>query len=196
MPLSFVAFLTFILPLVIGLNCASPDALPTGQRPVEINVTGVEKALHARINHERTQRNIDALGWNNALARIAQQHSQHMAEADFFSHQSPDGLSPTERARNAGFECIIELEGGQRIGVGENIFTSYTYHSYTSSVVNGEEIIEFNWKTEEELADEIVRNWMKSTGHRKNMLRPDYAEEGIGIFITAQNQLLVTQKLC
>lgn len=52
------------------------------------------------------------LNWSSALASAAQQHSRSMANRDYFSHQGPDGDSPFDRARDAGFR------GRQ---VGENI---------------------------------------------------------------------------
>ncbi|WP_342244996.1 CAP domain-containing protein [Pseudomonas sp. OTU5201] len=53
-----------------------------------------------------------ALTWSTALGKAAQQHSRSMANRDYFSHNGPDGDSPFDRARAAGFK------GRQ---VGENI---------------------------------------------------------------------------
>lgn len=52
------------------------------------------------------------LAWNAALGNAAQRHSRSMATRDFFSHNDPNGDSPFDRARAAGYR------GRQ---VGENI---------------------------------------------------------------------------
>ncbi|WP_044871672.1 CAP domain-containing protein [Pseudomonas sp. LFM046] len=52
------------------------------------------------------------LTWSSALGSAAQQHSRSMAKRDYFSHEGPDGDSPFDRARAAGYR------GKQ---VGENI---------------------------------------------------------------------------
>ncbi len=52
------------------------------------------------------------LAWSSALGSAAQRHSRSMAERDYFSHNDPNGDSPFDRARAAGYR------GKQ---VGENI---------------------------------------------------------------------------
>ncbi|MNF44108.1 Cysteine-rich secretory protein family protein [compost metagenome] len=52
------------------------------------------------------------LTWSSALGTAAQQHSRSMANRDYFSHNDPNGDSPFDRARAAGYR------GRQ---VGENI---------------------------------------------------------------------------
>ncbi|CAD5108610.1 CAP domain-containing protein [Zestomonas carbonaria] len=52
------------------------------------------------------------LTWNAALGSAAETHSRAMANGNFFSHRSSDGLTPSDRAELAGYS-------GQQIG--ENI---------------------------------------------------------------------------
>jgi uncharacterized protein YkwD len=52
------------------------------------------------------------LTWNAALGAAAQGHSRAMAYGNYFAHQDPDGDSPADRARGAGYR-------GRQIG--ENI---------------------------------------------------------------------------
>ncbi|NBA98026.1 CAP domain-containing protein [Pseudomonas sp. R5(2019)] len=52
------------------------------------------------------------LSWNSALKTAALGHSRSMATGDYFAHQGPDGESPYDRARAAGYR-------GRQIG--ENI---------------------------------------------------------------------------
>lgn len=79
------------------------------------------QALLALINSARAQTRqcgadtfapAPALAWNALLAGVAEAHSRDMATRNFFSHHSPDGRTPGDRAELAGY-------AGSRIG--ENI---------------------------------------------------------------------------
>ncbi|MNQ81546.1 Cysteine-rich secretory protein family protein [compost metagenome] len=52
------------------------------------------------------------LAWNSALGSAAQGHSRAMANGNYFAHRDPDGETPADRARDAGYR-------GRQIG--ENI---------------------------------------------------------------------------
>lgn len=52
------------------------------------------------------------LAWNHQLLQAAREHSNNMAQNDYFSHQRPDGSSPAQRIRAAGYNSSY---------VGENI---------------------------------------------------------------------------
>jgi len=51
------------------------------------------------------------LRWNDKLAAVASAHSADMAVRNYFSHTTPEGLSPSDRGQAAGYGP----------GVGENI---------------------------------------------------------------------------
>lgn len=79
------------------------------------------KALLAQVNAARAkprmcgrQRFAAArpLSWNAALGTAAQGHSRAMARDNYFAHRDPDGDTPADRARDAGYR-------GRQIG--ENI---------------------------------------------------------------------------
>ena len=94
-------------------------------RPVLDNQMGdprsVSKALLAQVNAARAkprmcgrQRFAAArpLAWNASLGAAAQGHSKAMAYGNYFAHRDPDGDTPADRARAAGYR-------GRQIG--ENI---------------------------------------------------------------------------
>ena len=85
------------------------------------------------------------------LQRAAELHSLDMATRDFFEHQNPDGVQPDARIVRQGYPPIL---------VGENLAWGETVKS--SPAV-------------------IVSMWMKSPGHRANILEPGYREIGIGM---------------
>lgn len=85
------------------------------------DVRSADKSLLAQVNAARATprmcgyRRFAAarpLSWSNALGTAAQGHSRAMARENYFAHQDPDGETPADRARVAGFR-------GRQIG--ENI---------------------------------------------------------------------------
>ncbi|WP_411148673.1 CAP domain-containing protein [Streptomyces sp. A30] len=67
------------------------------------------------VNDERAKVGCSAVAANSALADLAQDFSEDMAERGFFDHTDPDGQSPWDRAAKAG---ITDL-GGENIARGQ-----------------------------------------------------------------------------
>lgn len=111
------------------------------------------------INQERSSRGIDPLQLELRLNDSSEDYSQLMLEQDFFSHTGPGGSSPGDRMRDAGFV----FSGGWAWG--ENLA----------------------WQSERGapgLADDVANlhaSLMNSSGHRANILNPNYEVIGIGI---------------
>ena len=91
----------------------------------------------------------------------------------YFSHDSPAGLDPTDRALAAGYPC----DKGDSYGLAENIFNV----SNTALHAN--------------IADEIVTGWMNSPGHRQNMLDPSFDRIGVGVTFKGRT-VYATQNFC
>jgi uncharacterized protein YkwD len=54
------------------------------------------------VNEQRAGAGCKALTADPALTRLAQAHSDDMAERDYFDHKTPDGSTPWDRAGKAG----------------------------------------------------------------------------------------------
>lgn len=54
------------------------------------------------VNAHRETVGCPALAWNASVTAVAQAHSVDMMDRDYFSHTSPDGLSPFDRLAEAG----------------------------------------------------------------------------------------------
>lgn len=67
------------------------------------------------VNEERSKVGCSPVSANSALAELAQDFSEDMAERGFFDHTDPDGASPWDRAAKAG---ITDL-GGENIARGQ-----------------------------------------------------------------------------
>ncbi len=163
----------------------------------DIDIEALELRVHELINKERSKKKIAALAHTEGLVRLARSHSADMAVRDYVAHINPEGDSPTDRAAKANFECKTKsFEGVFPTGIGENIFMSYLYENYEVLIVDGIESRTYNWKSFDEMADEIVSQWMGSRGHRENILRKDYHYGGIGIATNTNYQIFVTQTFC
>lgn len=157
-----------------------------------LNTGQLERRIHELTNEARRRNGRPPLVWNEQLARIARGHSQDMAVNGYFSHTNKKGQDPTERARQADFICRIESGGRIYTGVAENIAASWTYSRWTSYG----NVRSYEWKTLEELAAETVNGWMNSSGHRANILARVPRSEGIGVAVTRQGRVTITQNFC
>ncbi|SDY31919.1 Uncharacterized conserved protein YkwD, contains CAP (CSP/antigen 5/PR1) domain [Geodermatophilus africanus] len=65
---------------------------------------GAEAAVLALVNQARAAAGCGAVTADPALAAVARAHSADMRDRDYFSHASPEGLSPFDRAEQAGID--------------------------------------------------------------------------------------------
>ena len=124
-------------------------------RPVPANAAQVRAATLCLINAQRARNGRAPLTENAVLQRAAELHSLDMAKRKFFEHPDPDGVQPDARIVHQGYPPIL---------VGENLAWGELAESTPAK---------------------IVSMWMKSPGHRANMLEPGYREIGIGFAFEA-----------
>jgi len=151
----------------------------------------LEKWIHTLINRERGKHDLSTLAMDDVLARIARGHSKDMASRRYFSHDSPEGRDFSFRYRQEGYTCSLRIGNTVHIGA-ENIFLNVRFNSVTT--VNGEAY--YDWNSEEQIAETTVRGWMDSPGHRKNILTPHWRSEGIGVFLSPDDKIYITQNFC
>lgn len=117
-----------------------------------------EQYLLELINAERAKVGAQPLAFDNDLSEAAENHDKWMLAADVFSHTGSGGSSPTTRMKAAGYT----LSGSW--ATGENIAWATT-RAPTGYV------------------DEVKllhTNLMNSSGHRANILNPNFREVGLG----------------
>lgn len=117
-----------------------------------------EQYLLELINAERAKVGAQPLAFDNDLSEAAEAHDQWMLATDTFSHTGSGGSSPTTRMKSAGYT----LSGSW--ATGENIAWATT-RAPTGYV------------------DEVKllhTNLMNSSGHRANILNPNFREVGLG----------------
>ena len=107
------------------------------------------------INGERRAHGVRTVRTDAKLYRAAIRHSRDMVANRYFAHESRSGARFSARIARTGW-----MVGRGRWAVGENL----GWGSGTQATPRS-----------------IVAAWMKSAGHRKNLLDPRYRVIGIGI---------------
>lgn len=110
------------------------------------------------------------------LDAVAQGHAADMAARGYYSHNSLRGLDPTGRARVAGYPFWKYTIFS---GIAENIWVSWSHRAHVDAA-----------------AREAVRAWMRSPGHRQNILEGRYGRLGVGVAISRHGSLYAVQNFC
>jgi len=130
-----------------------------------VAATDLEKRAFELTNAARVDNGLGPLVWDPELCQMARMHSENMARLGFFSHVNPGGLRMTDRARALGIAHFRVL--------GENI-------AYNQGFADP--------------AGFAVQEWLLSPGHRANILRAEFQQSAIGIFVAADGTVYLTQE--
>jgi uncharacterized protein YkwD len=90
-----------------------------------------------------------------------------MAKRNYFDHISPEGRDFLHRYRQGGYQCSVPVADTVHMGA-ENIASNNLYDSVTT--VDGKAF--YDWNSQTKIAETTVQGWLKSPGHRKNILTP------------------------
>ncbi len=110
------------------------------------NIVSAEESLFCLVNSYRDQEGRSTLEPDPSLANAARVHSREMAARDYFSHDSPTGLDPFERAAAAGYPADA--------GLGENLAFAQPATPRT--------LFDAWQKSEEHDATMLDRSWLTS----------------------------------
>jgi uncharacterized protein YkwD len=127
--------------------------------PTAGNLAEVRAAVLCMHNRDRAARGLPQLKEDAKLRAAAEGHSADMVAEGYFSHDALDGDDMVDRILRAGY-----ARGAAAWSLGENI--AYGSGELASAV-------------------QIHRAWMRSPGHRANVLRRRFREIGIGIVLGA-----------
>jgi uncharacterized protein YkwD len=76
-----------------------------------------EKYMFALVNKERTSRGLKGLIFDDSLRDVGRSHCEDMFKRGYFSHYTPEGLSPFDRMDQAG---IVYIAAGENIALAPN----------------------------------------------------------------------------
>ena len=185
-----IVFIIFLcMPGITGYaQSQKKDASPS---KADLDVTRLEKKINTAINRERAKNGLPPLLWDESLHKVARKHSQDMVDRNFFSHSDPDGRGFHDRYEAGGFECEIRVGNTTYMGA-ENISQDVLYRSRL--YIDDEK--SYTWNSEDEIANSVVKHWMSSGAHRKNILTPYFKRHGIGVALSADGKVYVTENFC
>jgi len=171
-----------LLSFFLLLTAAKPD----------VQVSSLEKRILEQVNAERQKAGLKPLLADPKLVEIARSHSKDMANRHYMAHVNPDGLAPTDRARTAGYVCRETAGRYTYSGIAENI---YQNNLYRRAITTGAQTV-YEWNTENMIATTSVTGWMQSSGHRANILGSHYAKTGVGVAVSSDQKVYITQDFC
>ncbi len=157
-----VAALLACVPLALpGAAIAAPTCADAAVVPDGANADVLREATLCLLNVERTTRGLKPLRSHSQLGKAARAHSANMVGAGFFDHVCPRGSTVNSRVRGG----TSYLRGPiRRWALSENI----------------------GWGTGElATPQQMVRMWMDSSEHRRNILRRRFRHVGIGVVMGA-----------
>jgi uncharacterized protein YkwD len=189
-------FLVLTATLILLGACAGTQpsgevAIPPVRDRPRISIPGLEQRIHALINKERQGHGLSKLRWDESLSKIARKYSADMAKRSYFSHYSPEGHNFSYRYKQAEYSCAVPVGATIYMGA-ENIFQNNLY----DQIVYVDGVPHYDWNSMEKIAETTVQGWMNSPGHRKNILTPHWINEGIGVAISPDDKVYITQNFC
>ena len=128
-----------------------------------------EPMIFELVNEERRKAGVQPLEWAEPLARAARLHVEECARLNTASHTGADGSGIGDRARRQGWNGNGSF--GENIGGGGS----------------GGAVSDYNPATPKQ----AVSRWMGSTGHRNNILNPEYKYAGVGAALPVGDGLSV-----
>ena len=131
--------------------CPAASAVPATAAAADRS----ERSLLCLINRERARAGLRPLRPNRCLARAAAGHVRDMVRHRYFAHTSRDGRSFARRIRATGYAPPTA-----RWTVGENLAWG--------AAPAGDPA----W---------VVRAWLRSPGHRANLLSARFRDAGVGV---------------
>lgn len=158
------AFFGFYLALVIGVfGLWAMQPLRAGQEEFAHTVA---QEVFAQVNALRAESKIPPLTEDGTLSSLAGAHSIDMLSKKYFSHYDTTGCNSS---------CRLHLAAYHAQASGENIYITHEYS-----------------KTPEEIARELIAQWVKNPRQKKNLLNPAFTHSGVGV-ATRVGALYVTE---
>jgi uncharacterized protein YkwD len=148
----------FATALVASLALAAPSAQAANcpgadQLPLLSTTASAKAATLCLLNEERAANGIAPLRSQPTLEAAATSYAQSMVDQRFFAHVNPSGQTIDERLASY-------ITGTRSYTIGENLAWGQSVLGTPVATVNA---------------------WMRSPGHRENILNADFEEIGVGI---------------
>lgn len=143
-------------PEILPEPTLSANGKPELQPPSSEKLAKLEKDILEEINVVRAVEGLKALAWNERAASAARKYAKELVEQERFAHTGAEGSNIHDRLRAEGLFEFVANENLAQLSFDGDLPKS-------SQVVNG---------------------WLKSPGHRSNILDVDglYSHAGLGAY--------------
>lgn len=135
---------------------SSAACAAAGAHPRAVSTAVIRNATLCLLNAERRKRGLRPLRHNRRLATAASRHARDMVRHKYFSHRSRSGATFVDRILRTRY---VRSRRGHWV-LGENLAWGSGRYATPAS---------------------IVRSWMRSPGHRRNILDRRFREIGIAL---------------
>ncbi|MEA5270478.1 CAP domain-containing protein [Clostridium perfringens] len=118
-------------------------------------IAQIEQMIFNKVNEERAKAGVAPLSYSNTMQKYARIKSEDMGLRKYFSHEDPNGQLITAK---------MKADGVSYNAWGENI-----------AYLGG-------YSGDSNIANKFMTNWMNSSGHRANILSPNFTSIGVGVY--------------
>lgn len=148
----------FATVVVASLALTAPSAHAANcpgadQLPLLSTTASAKSATLCLLNNQRAGQNLAPLRSQSTLESAATSYAQSMVDQRFFAHVSPSGQTLDDRLASY-------ITGARSYSIGENLAWGQSVLGTPAATVNA---------------------WMRSQGHRDNILNANFDEIGVGI---------------
>jgi len=147
--------LALALVLILPAGASAAGCRGAHLRPTAKNGVAMRHATLCLLNRQRARYGLARLREQRVLGKVAARYSRLMVREGFFAHVSPSGSTMVARVERTSY-----LRGVRAWSLGENLAWGAGGSATPAR---------------------IVRAWMHSPGHRRNILDGSYREIGIGV---------------
>lgn len=149
----FIIVILFVHFFAVG---QSFKGIPSGKENPIIQNLAFEKEVLSLVNNIRIKHQLKPVAWQEDLAKAARYHAQDMAFDDYMEHATFDYKNRKLLKVCGTFDRIEKF-----------IEMSYLAENISAGKAT---------------AKETIAAWMKSKGHRKNIINPNFKYLGVGYF--------------
>lgn len=163
MPRTLGQAIGFVLGFWLALQL-SPMLVKTARgEEIDAELARLEATLFEEVNAARLRHHLIPLQRSPEADHVARAHALDMARRGYLSHDAPEGSNPVDRLESGG------LRGFSLAA--ENI----------------------GWTDRHDPTREILRGWLESAVHRRNLLSAPFNTTGLGIARAPDGALVYTQ---
>jgi uncharacterized protein YkwD len=146
-----------------ALMLAATPVLPGSNPESESKLRKLEQQIFRMVNDARNENQAPQLCWKEELASEARRHAGNMVARRFFSHDDPKRGEISKRLDTSGINWNR---------CAENIYREQGLDNP---------------------AEDAVKEWLQSPGHRRNMLDRGFADTGVGVAVQPDGTIYVVQ---